>query len=197
MTQRQLSAAEIDLHDLTFRRGCELVKHRLLINGTRSGILTWLGKRRLKKAVELFKATLKINPSGWPAMWNLGKIYQRLGDHSEALAWFRRAHELKPDQPDVAREAGLEALEVGDYSTAKSYLESAIQSNPDDPGLVANLALAELLGGDAHSATRLANDAVARNPSDRISKAVARLADRVRSGKCHVPRSMAELRRLA
>src|SRR5260221_9133462 len=98
MTQPQLSPNEIDRHDAHFRRGCELIDGKVLIQGKPSHRLGWFGKRRLREAVRHFQAALEINSGNWPAMWNLGKIYQRFGDHREALAWFKRSHEIKPDQ---------------------------------------------------------------------------------------------------
>ena len=197
MTQRELSAAEAERHNIAFRRGCALVGNRLRIGDRRTVLLTWFGRRRLRQAIKQFEEALQVNPCGWPSMWYLGKIHQRLGEHAEALAWFRRSHELKPDQPDVAREAGLEALEVGDFSGAETFFKSAIDCNPNDPGHLANLALSQVLLGDVEGAARSAHEATTRNPGDRVSKIVVRIVDKVRLGECPVPTSMKELQRLA
>ena len=73
------------------------------------------GRRRLHDAILLFEEVLRIKPDNSSAMWLLGKIYQRLEDHERGLEWFARAHEIKPDQPDVAsclsRDADRERLE--------------------------------------------------------------------------------------
>ena len=91
-----------------------LTEGRLVLHGAepprRPG---WYTRWQLGRAIRCFERALAINPAGWSSMWALGKIRQRLGDQEAALGWFARAHALKPDQPDVAREAGIAALDLG------------------------------------------------------------------------------------
>src|SRR5262245_53139026 len=155
MTQHQ--PVESQRHNAAFRRGCALIKDLIRISDRPVRSLSWLDTWRLKRAIREFHKALQINPGGWPSMWNLGQVYQRLGDHREALKWFEQSYELAPNNPDVAREAGVEALEVGDFSAAAAFFKSAIRANADDPGHQANLALAELLLGDVENASRAAH----------------------------------------
>ena len=177
-------------HDLVYRQGWALIKGEIAIGNT--GVspkrIGWFGRRRLRQAITCFEAALQIAPSNWSALWLLGKIYQRLGSFNEALGCFARAHQIKPDQPDVAREAGISAIQLGDGPSAIRYCESAIASAPNDAGLVANLALACLISEDRNRAQMLANEACSRAPDDVVSKNVQRIVREVAIGKRAQPK---------
>ena len=71
-------------------------------------------RSRLDRALVLFERVLKLNPTNYEAMWFSGKIHQRLGDHTTALAWFERAYQVNlqewrpsASQPDTIELAGL------------------------------------------------------------------------------------------
>ncbi len=125
-------------------------------------------------------------------MWAIGKIHQRLGDQEKALAWFSKSHALKPDQPDVAREAGIAALDLGRVEDALAYCRAAVASNPDDPGLVCNLALAHCLAGNDPEAVRCVTEAAERDPADPVTATVLGFIRDVASGRRVRPRSMHE-----
>jgi Flp pilus assembly protein TadD len=198
MRSRQgLSEEEVAVHDSHYRTGWDLARRYFLLANKPKTILTWFGRRRLRKASGHLESAVRLNPGGWQSMWALGKIHQRLGDSELALDWFKRAHKINPGETDVAREAGLAALDSGDARQAEVFLRAAIRSKPEDPGLVANLALAQLLCGELDDACQSAATAVAADPTDKISASVLRLSKGIREGKLAVPRSMAELRRVA
>src|SRR5205823_1792956 len=127
------------------------------------------GRRRLDEAISLFDEVVRINPKNWAALWLLGKVYQRLGEYEKGLAAFARSHEIRPDQPDVAREASIAAMDLGRPEEAVVYCEQALRAEPDDPGLRANLALALLFSGKPQEAHAVAEEALRRNPADEIS----------------------------
>jgi len=60
---------------------------------------------KLDRALMLFERVLKLNPSNWQAMWFSGKIQQRLGDYTAALAWFERTYQVNPSKAASAQEA--------------------------------------------------------------------------------------------
>jgi Flp pilus assembly protein TadD len=127
-------------------------------------------------------------------MWTLGKIYQRLGDQSESLRWFLLAYEANPTQPDVAREAGLAALDSGHHADAACLFTAALRASPTDWGLHANLALAYLLTGRLEDARTHAELAFDRAPSDEVSANVLRLVREIQTGARPQPKSVADLR---
>jgi Flp pilus assembly protein TadD len=122
------------------------------------------------------------------------KIYQRLGQHDDAWLWFARAFEVNSTQPDVAREAGLAALETSRYRDGACLFLVAIQSSPGDGGLRANLALAYLLDSRLEDALREAELAVEQDPSDSVSANVLRLVRDVQAGRRPQPSNAADLR---
>jgi Flp pilus assembly protein TadD len=190
---RQLTEEEAREHDRVYKQGWSLTKGELLLGGRgrlrRPG---WLSRRRLKRALECFEAALQISPDGWPSLWAMGKIHQRLGESAEALGCFARAHQIKPDHPDVAREAGIAASEAGDGPRAVQFTRAAVAAAPNDPGLVSNLALALLIDDHVPEAQAVAMDAVTRAPTDPIAKKVKAIVDEVASGNRARPRSTRE-----
>ncbi len=192
--ERQFTQQEVDRHNALYEKGCALIEGEILLHDTDPvGQPRWFARQKLHRAIQCFQQALEINPEGWPSMWALGKIYQRLGESREALAWFGRAHAVNPDQPDVAREAGLAALEFGQGNAAVRYCEAAVKANPEDPGLVANLALAYLVSQDVAKAQRCAQEALARNPGDEISRRVLAVISEVTAGRRPCPRTMREI----
>jgi Flp pilus assembly protein TadD len=150
---------------------------------------------QLRRANNCFQRALVINPEGWSSMWALGKIHQRLGDQEAAFGWFAKAHALKPDQPDVAREAGITALDLGWADAALAFCQAAVVCRPDDPGLVCNLALAHCLAGDDTEAVRCVTEAAERNPADTVTANVRHFIGDIASSKRARPRSLQEFPR--
>lgn len=182
-----LSDRDLERHDAAYKEAWRLIRNEILLNGRSPRFPRWLVRRRLRKAIGLFETALEINPSGWQSMWGLGKIYQRLGDHVKALDWFLKARLLEPNNPDVAREASLSALDLGRAEESLALTEAALVANPSDPGLLANRALALMIAGHLTDARTLAAEAVRRNPRDRISKNALKLVEDVAAGKRRRP----------
>lgn len=192
--ERQLTEDEVREHNRVYELGWSLTKGLLLLDGHKASRTPgWFSRRRLKRAIECFEAALRIAPEGWPSLWAMGKIHQRLGETAEALGCFERAYRLEPDQPDVAREAGIAAMDLGDGPRAVLFSRAAIASNPNDPGLVSNLAVALLINDQIREAQAVAPEAVTRAPSDPIAKAVRAIADDVAAGRRPRPRSTKEI----
>ncbi|MDP6634438.1 MAG: tetratricopeptide repeat protein [Phycisphaerae bacterium] len=190
---REFTQAEIDKHDALVERADKLCQGMLLIHDSYPpNRLGWFGRRKLRKAILCFEEALRMNPQAWASMWRLGKIHQRLGDHSTSLRWFSRAHKVNPTQPDVAREAGLAALDCGQAKAALKFCQAAVDNSPDDAGLVCNLALAHMLCGDDQAALQCVTRAVEADPNDKVSANVRKLVCDVRDGKRRRPRSLGD-----
>lgn len=192
--ERQLTEAEANEYNRVYQRGWSLTEGLLLLDGnnpTRNP--GWFARRRLRQALECFEAALRIFPEGWQSLWAMGKIHQRLGNAAEALGCFARAHQLQPDQPDVAREAGLAAADLGDGQRAVQFSRTAVALAPNDPGLVSNLALALLINDQITEAQAVAADAVTRAPDAPIAKAVKAIVEDVAAGRRSKPRSARDL----
>jgi tetratricopeptide (TPR) repeat protein len=155
----------------------------------------WWVRRKLKRALALFDQVLTLKPENWSAMWLVGKVHQRLGDDATALAWFERAYQVNPSQPDVAREASLCAMDIGNGDAAVVYAYRATQIEPDSGGLHANLALAYVIAGSIDKAAKSIERALALDPSDGISKVVSEMIRHFASTGVTSPKTAKELER--
>jgi len=124
-------------------------------------------------------------------MWALGKIYQRLNDHSSALTWFSKAHKVDANNAAILREATISAMRLGNGVAAVEMALSAVKLEPHDVGLVSNLALALLIDGKTEEAREMVANAVRGNRDDRVARAVQQLIDDVIGGKTPRPRTLA------
>lgn len=191
---REWTQEEADRHNALTKQAWSLIENELLIHDRfPSAQPNWLAKRRLNKAIENFRKALEINPESWSSMWALGKIHQRLKQREEAFLWFSRAYEANPENPDVCREAGLEALDLGKAKEAIDFCETAVRLSPDDFGLMANLAWAYLIANRIQDAQTTIGTAVQADPQDQISQSVARIIDEVASGTRPVPKTLLEI----
>lgn len=190
---RELSRAEINRHNALANKGWALTSGRLVLQGEEpSARPGWYTRWQLRRAIRCFEGALEINPEGWSSMWGLGKIHQRMGDQQTAFDWFARAHAIKPDQADVAREASIAAMDLGWTERALPLCLAAVASSPDDPGLVCNLALAHCLAGDDTEAERCVLEAAKRDSTDEVTSTVLCFIRDVASGKRKRPRSLEE-----
>lgn len=181
-------------HDALFAEAFALIEGEILIHGDpHAGPPGFFAKRKLNKAVERFREVLEINPDSWQAMWGLGKIYQRLGEHRDELGWFRRAYRLNPEEASISREAARAAMDLGQAQEAVGFCESALAVEPDDPGLQANYALALMLAGRHDEAHASASAAAKAAPDDPIAQSVLRVITEVRSGERVQPETLKEL----
>src|SRR5258708_6285362 len=117
-----LTTDEIRLHDKLYADAWALVKGELHLYGEpRLAGPDSNARQKLDKAISLLERVVQINSENWNAMWALGKIYQRLDEHSIALNWFQKAHVIEPDNADILREATLCALKLGRAEAAVEF----------------------------------------------------------------------------
>jgi tetratricopeptide (TPR) repeat protein len=178
-----------------YRKACALAEDHLPLhdkpqNHCRPGFFL---RQRLRRSVKMLERVVALCPRHWPALWMAGMLYRRLGQEQAALECFARSFELKPDQPDVARETALSAMNLGLMSRSIEYTEAALRATPGDPGLLANLALAHLFNQNPAGAKRLADAALVADPSDTVTRAVVQLIDEVVSGRRRCPRGQSEV----
>jgi tetratricopeptide (TPR) repeat protein len=192
---RTVSTSEQDKarHNALYQQGRRLIDGLIILDNQEPLPLDPGQQKRLEEAIALFVEVVRINPGNWAAMWLLGKIYQRLGDYEHGLAWFSRAHRVNPDQPDVAREASIAAMDLRRSEEAIAFCERAIEATPNDPGLRANLALALLFSGKPGEARTVAQEALARDPADQITTQIVRIIEEVLGGTRPCPHHMNDL----
>lgn len=191
---REFTEVEAHQHNALTSKGWSLIEKEIILH--ERGNTLPPDKRvqqQLQQAVQCFEQALQINPDGWPSMYALGKIYQRLGDSTTAFRWFSRAHAINPTQIDVAREAGLVALDIGLIDEAIALCEAAYNLSPNDLGLLCNLALAYCLAGRDSEAQQCATTATTQEPGDAISQNVLRFVRAVANGNRPRPKRLLDV----
>jgi Flp pilus assembly protein TadD len=180
-------------HDRLYSAAMELCKGEIHVEQGFPSAPGWFARRRLLKAIGLLEGALAIAPDNWNAMFFLGKLHQRIGKPEASLTWFLRARELQPADHDVAREAGIAAIETGRTMLAVTLCRAAVELEPGDPGLAANLAIALLVDGkleEARTTLRRARDAA---PSNLAMNHLEWVIEAVREGRIQRPRSGPEV----
>jgi len=189
--QREFTEIEAARHNSLTERAWKLARNHMIVEGDESRRRPgWFVRRKLNEAMRCFERALDINSEGWSSMWALGKIQQRLGNHQASLSWFVRAHKINPTHPDVAREAGLAALDCGEAALAVKFCSCAVDDKPHDAGLVANLALAYMLNGDDKHAIECAERAARTAAGDEISSTVLEFVRDVADGRRSRPKRL-------
>lgn len=82
-------------------------------------------------ALEHYQKALRIDPNFYPALNNLGAIYERQGNHSLAEQAFLKAQAIDPDDGESYINLGHVSYEEGQYRPAIERLNAGLQRSPD------------------------------------------------------------------
>jgi tetratricopeptide (TPR) repeat protein len=192
----QLTDSEIDAFNTLYEEACEIQKGLIILDGTRRGGPGLFGRRKLKKSIQLFKEALAIHPSSWQSMYFIGKAFQALGDLETALSWFVKAAKFEPENPSVAKEAGLCAGKLGKHAAAIRLMAAAASAHPDDAALQCNIGLSYLMSKQVEKARSSFSQAVEARPGDRTNQRLLELAEAVAGNRVSCPRSEKEILKL-
>jgi tetratricopeptide (TPR) repeat protein len=103
----------------------------------------------------------------WYLLYLRGISYERAKNWPPAEADFKRALELKPDQPDVLNYLGYTWLEQGrNLAQARQLIQKAVDQRPDDGYIIDSLGWAYFVEGDFENAVKHLETAVATVPGD-------------------------------
>ncbi|MBB6428746.1 tetratricopeptide repeat protein [Algisphaera agarilytica] len=104
----------------------------------------------------------------------MGKAWQRLGNDDRRFDAYIKSHQLNPTHPDVAREAGIAAMDIRKPDLAVAVTKRAVIASPEDAGLKANLALAYLFCGQSQEAMTVVTESLQMDPEDQITLRLVR-----------------------
>ena len=76
------------------------------------------------EAIRNFQQSLQQRPTYMIALLNLGNLYRRQGNFSEAERLLNRAHEIEPDRPEVNYNLGMLYARTGQSQSALQYWRS-------------------------------------------------------------------------
>lgn len=118
------------------------------------------------KVIASFKSD---DMSQWPIYYSRGICHEREKNWKAAEADFRKALELKPDQPQVLNYLGYSYLERKEnYAEALSMIERAVAERPDDGAIVDSLGWALYRLGHYDDAVVQLEQAVQLMPVDPV-----------------------------
>jgi tetratricopeptide (TPR) repeat protein len=93
-----------------------------------------------------------------------GDAFLARGDLQDAMATYRKAGELAPDDPTVLRRLGVAFSRIRDYSSAIDLFRRSLAQSSDQPQVLLELGFALMQRGDLDSAEAVYRDAIARSP---------------------------------
>jgi Flp pilus assembly protein TadD len=120
---------------------------------------------RFEIAAESYKPLVEADPQNAMRHDRLADLYRMAGDSDSAIAHFRKALELSPNQTGPAVMLGFLLADRGKTEEARRLYLQALATNPNDAVVLNNLALL-LVDSDGPQALKFAQQALTRNPED-------------------------------
>jgi tetratricopeptide (TPR) repeat protein len=97
--------------------------------------------RQLEKAIENYRAALRIDNQFYPAKVNLAMLYNQMGRKDEAEVLLREVVAAQSELYEVQYSLGLLLAEKNEFDEAARYLEMAAAGLPDRSRVHYNLGL--------------------------------------------------------
>jgi predicted O-linked N-acetylglucosamine transferase (SPINDLY family) len=127
---------------------------------------------------------LERRPGHFPALCLSGRLQAAHGGHGQALGFFRKALEIKPDQADLHYQAGLAAQGGGWVDDAVTHLTRATEIDPNLTDAWLKLGVSARENQRTAEAVRCLERVVAARPKD--PAALAQLAEAYQvDGRCN------------
>jgi tetratricopeptide (TPR) repeat protein len=99
-----------------------------------------------------FEQVVKTAPNHVPALANLGVVYSRQGRSADAIAVYRKALQLAPDEPGLLLNLGLAHLKIEEPGKAKPLFARVAALQPSHSQARELLASTQVLTGEAQTA---------------------------------------------
>jgi Flp pilus assembly protein TadD len=112
---------------------------------------------QLEPALDAVRRAQTPEYPDWKLASAEGAILDQLGKKAEARAQYRKALDLKPDEPTVLSNLGMSYVLEGDLPMAETYLRRAAQAPGADSRVRQNLALVVGLQGRFDEAEQIAS----------------------------------------
>jgi protein O-GlcNAc transferase len=98
-------------------------------------------RQRLQTAAEQTAAAAAEKPGDFDAQVAAAVAHIQTGDWARAVAFLKRANELRPDDYRTIRRLGEVNTEAGNYEEAERWFKAALAKQPDDNDARSELAL--------------------------------------------------------
>jgi type IV pilus biogenesis/stability protein PilW len=116
-----------------------------------------------RAALVAFESVAKSDPSAI-ALYNLGTLYMKLGQPSDAKVALERALSLKSDYPDAHNTLGALLAQSGDVGAAVAHFRQALETRPDYADALNNLGYVLFQQGQHAEAYKLYQRALELQP---------------------------------
>jgi tetratricopeptide (TPR) repeat protein len=162
-----LDSAQAYLSDKTpgdVRNNFELLVHLNFIRQDYKKIIGYvnqLGKEQLLSAL-LTKRSWD-NADAW-TLYRIGEAYYSSGAVQDAYAFYKKADELSPYNPEFKNKLGAALMAQQNIPQAISVFEATLKEDPEYVQAISNLGYAYLVSGDALKAEMLYNRALKLDP---------------------------------
>lgn len=114
------------------------------------------GMGDFEKALDAIQRAQTPDRPDWQLLSAEAAIMDQLGNSTQARGLYRKALDLKPNEPSVLSNLGMSYLLEGDLRTAETYLETAVNQQGADSRVRQNLALVVGLQGRFAEAEKIA-----------------------------------------
>ncbi len=119
-----------------------------------------------KDSQSLWTLTLARTSDNAMAELNLGEAVYKQGKAEEAIAHFRRALQIQPNEATINGSLGVALLTTGQRDEAMARLRASLQINPNQASIHSSLGVALLEAGQAEESLAHLRTAVAIAPDD-------------------------------
>ena len=93
----------------------------------------------MKLAAEQFDAASRLKADALDALFQLGMSYRDLNLYTQAMAAFKKAQQLAPNDPAIYYQLGSVAMEQGFQHEAEAYFQEGLNIKPDHPLILVSL----------------------------------------------------------
>jgi len=128
------------------------------------GTLVWRQCLVYRDAETLWKDTIAKNPRAWMAHDNLGLLLVGRGELDRAIAHYRAALAIHPDEPTVRWNLGIAFAKKRADTEAIAEFSRALEIQPDLISVRYSLGTSQLRSGDDAGAARTFQDIIRRAP---------------------------------
>jgi tetratricopeptide (TPR) repeat protein len=131
-----------------------------LARGSDGGVRRFLARRL--RALDSLDAPIRDR---WE--WTLrarGNAYLGMGDYQSALVTYRKALEIKPNNPTIFRSLGIVNTRLRDYAAATKGLKRSLELDPVQPQVLVDLAFVQAQQGNMDAAIASYQQALAIDP---------------------------------
>lgn len=120
---------------------------------------------RFRKAEIIYKSVIETRPGNCRALFNLGYIARRRGDHAAALGYFEAALATKPHSQRPKLEAATELRRLSRLEESEALYRSILGARPGHVGALAGLGRIAQARGQLRVAIKHYQAAVAAKPT--------------------------------